>query len=160
MALITCTTLHGHSKLVPQASLSFRPTVYAVILQERQVLLITTRSTGKYYFPGGAIELGERMEDALTREVREETGLDVRIDALLHVEEQFFFHDPTAEAWHALLFFFHCTPTAACSPDCAQIDTREVAAVHWHDVASLQPAMFQLAAHTVVQRLRSRLPLA
>ncbi len=158
MAFVTCTTLHGHSKLVPQASLSFRPTVYAVILHERQVLLITTRSTGKYYFPGGGIELGERMEDALTREVREETGRDVRIDGLLHVEEQFFFHDPTAEAWHALLFFFRCTPREFHAVGSEQIDTSEVAAVHWHDVDSLQPHHFQQAAHTVVHRLRSLLP--
>ncbi len=160
MSFITCTTLYGRSKLVPQASLTFRPTVYAVILQERQVLLITTRSTGKYYFPGGGIELGERMEDALKREVREETGFDVQIDALLHIEEQFFFHDPTAEAWHALLFFFRCTPTADCPLGSDRIDPIEVAAVGWHDVANLQPDTFQPGAHTVVQRLRSRLPLA
>lgn len=32
---------------------------------------------GKYVIPGGHVELGERIEDALKREIKEETGLDI-----------------------------------------------------------------------------------
>jgi 8-oxo-dGTP pyrophosphatase MutT (NUDIX family) len=42
-------------------------------------------SPGKWSFPAGYVDRGERVEDALVREVREETGLDVRIDALLGI---------------------------------------------------------------------------
>lgn len=133
--------------------LVFRPTVYGVILHNRHVLLITTRSTGKYYFPGGGIERGERMVAALNREVREETGIEVEVINLLHVEEQFFYHDPTEEAWHSLLFFYHCTPR---SMEFVQpINDTEVASVEWRDIATLQPEMFQFAARTVVQHLKA-----
>ncbi len=65
MSLVPCTTLYGETKLIPQPSFVFRPTVYAIILRNEQVLLITTRHTGKYYFPGGGVEVGERFEAAL-----------------------------------------------------------------------------------------------
>lgn len=40
---------------------------------------------GPWGLPGGAMELGETLEEAAVRETREETGLDVRPDELLGV---------------------------------------------------------------------------
>lgn len=59
----------------------------AVILRDgpesgsRQVLLSIRRDLFGWELPGGTIERGEGREEALVREVREETGLDVAIDA-------------------------------------------------------------------------------
>ena len=41
-------------------------------------------------FPGGVIELGESAAEAAIREVREETGLDVKIDSLVGVYTKYF----------------------------------------------------------------------
>lgn len=60
--------------------------VAALIRNERGDLLLQRRSdTGGWGTPGGLCELGERLEDALRREVQEETGLEVLRAELLSV---------------------------------------------------------------------------
>ncbi|WP_339787383.1 NUDIX domain-containing protein [uncultured Imperialibacter sp.] len=65
------------------------PTVGAIIFNpENKVLLCKSKKWGdKYVFPGGHIELGEKMEDALVREVKEETGLDIFDIQLISLQE-------------------------------------------------------------------------
>ncbi len=63
----------------------FRLSVRAVIYDDSGRLLLLQRSMGsrnypgKWEFPGGKVDPGERYDDALLREVKEETGLDVTI---------------------------------------------------------------------------------
>lgn len=55
----------------------------AIIVNEQgQILLQLRRDNGKWGLPGGCQELGERFEDTIIREVKEETNLDVREDDL------------------------------------------------------------------------------
>jgi ADP-ribose pyrophosphatase YjhB (NUDIX family) len=60
----------------------------AVVIKNGAVLLIRRGKApklGRWSLPGGAQELGETIEEAVVREVLEETGLDVRILAFLDV---------------------------------------------------------------------------
>lgn len=53
-----------------------RHAVRAVILDEDRILMVQSNK-GDYKFPGGGIEKGESPEEALVREVLEETGYRV-----------------------------------------------------------------------------------
>ena len=62
--------------------------VGAVILEGDKILLEKRKnmpSKGKWSVPGGLVELGESVENAVIREVKEETGLDVYEPRLVDV---------------------------------------------------------------------------
>lgn len=59
------------------------PTVAAIIRNEKgQVLLQRRADDGNWNLPGGIIEPGEEPADAVIREVKEETGLDVIVERI------------------------------------------------------------------------------
>jgi len=54
----------------------------ALVVHEGKVLVIRRANEpgkGKWSFPGGLVELGERVVDAVKREVKEEVGLDIEV---------------------------------------------------------------------------------
>ena len=63
----------------------------AVVVHEGRVLLIRrgqAPDAGEWSIPGGGVELGESVEDALRREVREETGLEIAVGAFLELYQR------------------------------------------------------------------------
>jgi nucleoside triphosphatase len=64
-------------------------TVGALVVKPNGDVLIVRSSkwSNKFTVPGGHIELGEPAEDAIKREVKEETGLDVEPVKLLLVQQ-------------------------------------------------------------------------
>ncbi len=63
----------------------FRIGVFAVIEDAGKVLLARRRDIGWWNLPGGGMEAGETVDDALRREIREEVGIEVHIDYLVGV---------------------------------------------------------------------------
>ncbi len=64
--------------------------VAALVLRGEELLLVRRASEpgrGKWSIPGGAVNLGERLREAVVREVHEETGLVVEVLDLLDVVE-------------------------------------------------------------------------
>ena len=68
-----------------------------IVNDDNQLLMLREASTyeegtntGKYHFPGGRLELGEKWQDGLLREVLEETGFnqnDIKIGKPIYVGE-------------------------------------------------------------------------
>ena len=61
----------------PNGTRKFRPSVRAIIIRDGKVLMVHSLKYNYYKFPGGGIEPGETMEEALCREVAEESGFAV-----------------------------------------------------------------------------------
>lgn len=64
--------------------------VGAVVFRGESVLVIKRGKepfAGRWSIPGGGLHRGERLEDAARREVREETGIAIRIGGLINVFE-------------------------------------------------------------------------
>ena len=69
----------------PTNSARFRVAVSALLFDEHRVLLAHRRDIDWWNLPGGGMELGETVEEAVKREVLEETGLDVEVEQLVGV---------------------------------------------------------------------------
>lgn len=67
------------------ASAALRPGASAAVLDGDRLLLTRRSDNGEWCMPGGGIDPGERPAEAAEREVREETGLIVRVTELLGV---------------------------------------------------------------------------
>ncbi len=70
-------------------------TVGALVVEPTgKILLVRSfKWRNKYSVPGGHIEIGERAEDAVRREVKEETGLDVDVGELLIIQQAIYPED-------------------------------------------------------------------
>lgn len=66
-----------------------RVRVASIIVQEGAILLVRHVKCGKTYWllPGGRVEYGEPVGEALVREVKEETGLDITLGELVFLND-------------------------------------------------------------------------
>jgi 8-oxo-dGTP diphosphatase len=99
----------------------------AVIIEDEAILLNEFNHGLYYNLPGGGAKPGESLRETVTREVKEETGLDVEVGELLYLLE----YEPTRNQGrhgetHKLSVVFRCTrklgstiapPTIPDSPD-------------------------------------------
>lgn len=68
----------------------FRYRAGAIIVEEGCVLLARNQSDNYFYSIGGGVKFGEKAEDAVVREVYEETGIRYEIDYLAVIHENLF----------------------------------------------------------------------
>ncbi|KHJ63850.1 NUDIX domain-containing protein [Burkholderia glumae] len=93
------------------SGLILSPSVAAVIRDEDGRLLLQEKATGEpWSLPAGGIELGESPEDAIVREVMEETGYDVSVSRVLGVfgGRSFRYRYPNGDEVEYVVTLFAC----------------------------------------------------
>ena len=88
----------------PEGRFNYR--VCAVITDGERLLAMKDERSPYYYLPGGRVLLHETAEDAVLREVREELGIDARIDRALWLNQSFFVEDVSGERFHELCVYY------------------------------------------------------
>jgi 8-oxo-dGTP diphosphatase len=102
--------------------------VGAIILQRDRVLLVERGKAplkGYWSLPGGVLEVGERLEEGIRREVLEETGLRVEPRAVVEIFERIMPDAAGKPEYHYVLVDYLCRAvggTLCAASDCARAE--------------------------------------
>lgn len=84
--------------------------VGAIIKKDNKILMVGNEKSNYLYSVGGRIKFGETAEDAIIREIYEETGLKLEIDRLGFIHENYFYGDSSHnlnKLIYEISFFFY-----------------------------------------------------
>ena len=84
--------------------------VGAIIMKDGKILMVGNERANYLYSVGGRIKFGETAEEAIVREVFEETGVKMEIDRLGFVHENYFYGDAPSNLGkliYEISFFFY-----------------------------------------------------
>ena len=84
--------------------------VGAIIMKDGKILMVGNERANYLYSVGGRIKFGETAEEAIVREVFEETGVNMEIDRLGFVHENYFYGDAPSNLGkliYEISFFFY-----------------------------------------------------
>jgi len=85
----------------------FNYRVAGIWIENEHVLLHRDINESKWSLPGGRVEIAEDSQTSLKREFREELGIDVQVDRMVLVIENFFEHG--GEDYHEIGFYYAIT---------------------------------------------------
>jgi len=123
--------------------------VAAVIFREGKVLCVQRAEHEKEYvslkweFPGGKVEVGERREEALVREIREELDVDIEVSQFLMTVEH------TYPDFHLTMHVFTCS-----LPEGEEVVLNEHVDMKWLATEELSTLDWAAADVPVVANLR------
>lgn len=129
--------------------------VAAVIFRGDSVLLVrrgNEPSKGMWGLPGGVIELGETAEEAAVREVREETGLEVRPARFLTVFDSIVRDGLGGVRFHYVLMEYLCEAT-----DGVIRASTDVSDAQWMPLGSLDSLDISPRTRRFIEQVRSNL---
>lgn len=89
--------------------------VGGVIVRDHKVVIVRRGQEprkGEWSLPGGLVELGESLVDATRREMKEETGLDVEVGALVEIFDRVHRDAAGRIRYHFVIVDYVCVPVA------------------------------------------------
>lgn len=132
-----------------------RVRVAAAIVEDGRVLLVRHLKDGRetLLLPGGGVEPGETLHDALVRELREETGYAVTPGPLLFTAESI----PPDKHRHILHICFRATRDQQDNPDTIQhSEDPRIVGQSWFPLANLDTAALHPPFNTEIRALLER----
>jgi mutator protein MutT len=124
--------------------------VGAVIVDEGKVVLVKRKYEplkGHWSLPGGMVEVGETLEAALTREMLEETGLNVVVGPVIEVFDRITLDEQQRAEYHYVLIDYVCWPSAGTLRAGSDVD-----AAIWVDPATLGEYSVTEKATSIIHR--------
>lgn len=106
MKTVQGTDIAGNKIEMDTKELAFRPAVYGIVFKNNEVLMCN-QNFG-YTLPGGGIDLGETLEEALIREIKEETGYSIKKKDVVEVNTEFFQLPGSGRNCQTIRMFFLC----------------------------------------------------
>jgi 8-oxo-dGTP diphosphatase len=100
--------------------------VGAIVLDGNRVVLVKRAHEplkGEWSVPGGAVDVGETLEQAIRREVKEETCLDVEVGPIVDVLDRIRYDSSGRVKFHYVLVDFLCRPLSGmlqCASDATE----------------------------------------
>jgi mutator protein MutT len=112
--------------------------VGAIVLDGNKVLMVKRGNDpgkGKWSFPGGLVNLGEEVREAVKREVKEETGLSIKTGDIAGVIDVVLKdNDGRVQYHYVIIAFFATRKSGEISP---KSDAEDVKWIHLQDLNSL-----------------------
>ena len=124
--------------------------VGAIIMKDGKVLMVGNERANYLYSVGGRIKFGETAEEAVVREVLEETGVKMEIERLGFVHENYFYGDAPSNLgkliYEISFFFYMQVPSdfAPISQSFTEDDSKEhLKWVSLDDTVKIYPEFFK-----------------
>ncbi len=118
----------------------FRYRAAAIIIEDNCVLLAGNENEDYLYSVGGAVHMGETAEDAVKREVFEETGVQYEIDHLAVIHENFFNENSgslNGLECHEICFYYMMKPRGSKELNSNSYTQGVNESMHWISVEDL-----------------------
>jgi 8-oxo-dGTP diphosphatase len=126
--------------------------VGGVVTQDDKVLLLLRKSppeAGTWSLPGGRVEFMERVEAALARELKEELGIDIEVEALLCVTNHMVRADNAH--WVSPAYIVRVISGVPCN-----LEPQKTAAIEWFPLTQLPENLSAAAQSALSAYVRQR----
>ncbi|MCP4422347.1 MAG: NUDIX domain-containing protein [Chloroflexi bacterium] len=146
MATIVCYDVYGNPIPVAVESITFRPAVYGIFIENSQVLLQQQPQTNLWHPPGSMMAASDTPTQVIRHYFRQLTGLTPAAGSLLFVEDQFYL-DEERRAWKfSALYYALERPLNTAT---ALTESEEDTLISWLPLDDLQRTQIQFGYEAI-----------